>query len=417
MNNKSVNGPINIVRLEGKIGRINKVIYILMDFHLSVGQQTECDDIRSTDIDKFLVNVFDKVYETNKDKTYDLFVELNPLYDIVFGKSPNKGRYLFEQTKKLFSQSININSGKVYQSDKLKNVRFHYADIREYTTRRYDFIMAAISEKVDIIWNTRSIQYDDIIKLLDGMKLIYAQVTFLYELMYNNKEITKPKTPMIFTDNQLILSNYTDKNYQDIAKKLLYKILKKYKHLDVKNVINRLMSTEVHDKFKKLFGQFNDMVDYLHGILIKLEPYKNTNIYRTLRKMDDGTYMYGLDSKELYDIICNINKLPTLLWDLLVGEVGLQLMDLYVMRRILDKDYITNAVVYTGAHHSVNYIRMLVKYFNFNITHSSYLKDNDINKATNIIKNSNSCDELNELFYPSTLKQCSSLEGFPGIFE
>ena len=82
--NKFVNGPMNTIRLEGKIGNVSKIIYLFMDFHMPVNHQTECDDIRSNDIDKFLIQTFDKSYDINKKKIFDLFVELNPLYPIVF---------------------------------------------------------------------------------------------------------------------------------------------------------------------------------------------------------------------------------------------------------------------------------------------------------------------------------------------
>ena len=56
--NKFVNGPINAVRLEGKINGINKVFYNFMDIHVDTSFQTECDDVRSLDLDKYLVKNF-----------------------------------------------------------------------------------------------------------------------------------------------------------------------------------------------------------------------------------------------------------------------------------------------------------------------------------------------------------------------
>lgn len=72
--NKFVSGPVNVVRLEGDINGIKKTIHLFMDFHMPVQEQTECDDIRSQDIDKFLVNTFDQATEMDKSITYDFFV-------------------------------------------------------------------------------------------------------------------------------------------------------------------------------------------------------------------------------------------------------------------------------------------------------------------------------------------------------
>ncbi len=103
--------------------------------------------------------------------------------------------------------------------------------------------------------------------------------------------------------------------------------------------------------------------------------------------------------------------------NVIIAKIGLYMMDIYLIRRFLDKNYITNTVSYTGALHSVNYIRILVKYFDFKITHYSYLKDSDINNAHKIIKQSKVMDNLNELFYPPTFLQCSNLNNFPKLFD
>ena len=50
----SVSGPVNVVRLEGNINNIPKVIYIVMDIHMSPNEQSECKDIRSKHIKKYL---------------------------------------------------------------------------------------------------------------------------------------------------------------------------------------------------------------------------------------------------------------------------------------------------------------------------------------------------------------------------
>ena len=413
--NGQVNGPVNTVRLEGKIGNIKKTIYLFMDFHIDVEKQTECEDIRSIDIDKFLIKTFDEAKKTFPEKTYDLFVEYNPLYGIRFSKSQHKGRYLFEQTEKLFRKSVNIDKkGKVSQSKQLNNVRLQYADIREYTTRRYDNIMNSMFDLINQMWNTKSVYYSDFYNLVDGMKLIHAQMAFLYDLIYTNKNFDKPKAPVIFTDNQNILMKYTDKDYQNIAKKLLYKILKRYKNDTVKDIINKFILTDMHNDYTRLFNEFTDTENYLNNLLKEFEPYKDVNVYNILRKQPSGEYFYGIKNRD--EIICNVNTLHSTLWDFTAKEIGLQLMDIYVMRRILDKDYITNAVVYTGASHSLNYIRILVKYFGFNITHYSYLKDDNIKKTEEIIMRSNKSTDLNELFLPPVLLQCSNLEKFPKLF-
>lgn len=39
--------------------------------------------------------------------------------------------------------------------------------------------------------------------------------------------------------------------------------------------------------------------------------------------------------------------------------------DCYLLRRVLDKNYITNAIIYTGALQTIYYIFFLIKFYNF----------------------------------------------------
>lgn len=61
--------------------------------------------------------------------------------------------------------------------------------------------------------------------------------------------------------------------------------------------------------------------------------------------------------------------------------------DAYLLRRILDKNYIKKCVIYAGNSHSVNFIFFLVKFLNFKIITIHNSLEKDINKLTQKIKN------------------------------
>jgi hypothetical protein len=73
--NVYIDGPVNVIRLEGKVDGINKVLYLFADIHNSLMNQTDCNQNRSTTLNKFLVNNFDN---TTSNKKYDFFLEINP---------------------------------------------------------------------------------------------------------------------------------------------------------------------------------------------------------------------------------------------------------------------------------------------------------------------------------------------------
>jgi len=74
---KKINGPINVVRMEGTINNIKKVIYLFIDKHVEYQNQTNCNDPNnSIDIVEYLKKNFIKLKNTNK--TYDFFLEFAP---------------------------------------------------------------------------------------------------------------------------------------------------------------------------------------------------------------------------------------------------------------------------------------------------------------------------------------------------
>ena len=92
------------------------------------------------------------------------------------------------------------------------------------------------------------------------------------------------------------------------------------------------------------------------------------------------------------------------------------LVDLYFLRRFLDKDYITNGICYSGALHSSEYIHILIKYFNFKITHISH-SDKSANQLTQEIKKFKVIGETHKLINPDNPVQCSNISKFPKNFE
>ena len=93
------------------------------------------------------------------------------------------------------------------------------------------------------------------------------------------------------------------------------------------------------------------------------------------------------------------------------------LMDLYFLRRFLDKDYITNTILYCGGWHTMDIIYILVNEFKFKIIHST----TDINNINKIITSKNKYGTIlyhgiQTLIKDKTLIQCSDISEFPKNF-
>jgi purine-cytosine permease-like protein len=123
---------------------------------------------------------------------------------------------------------------------------------------------------------------------------------------------------------------------------------------------------------------------------------------------------YGTDFIILLNLLVEFKKITLAYGDTFIMP-WTTIMDIYFLRRFLDKDYITNVVAYTGMAHSVDYIYMLITYFDFRMTHCAYLNSNkSINELVTTV---DIPFDLQKYFIPKERIQCTDLSNFPENFE
>lgn len=403
-----INGPINVVRLEGEVNKIKKVLYVFMDYHMDVTQQSKCDDIRSKDIHNYFVENFDKISEGNK--MYDFFLEMFPTYLIDKG-SYRKDMYLLE-TRDLFLRSFSINRKKnvVGKSNNFPNIRLHYIDIRDYIIDNNDRLFELDGYINDII-NNGFIDKDDIDMIKDSLTMELEDITTVYDIMYDNTKYKhiklKPSVPTSHSE----LQKYKSDDYLNRTRSFINKIKTRYTHPNIKKKLNNIIDNEIQKQFQKYY----DHIDKYYTALDSMDSELNVlhdKLYID-RHLGSG---YGKPYYHTLSLFAKLSTVNSIKSDYVL-DIFVYIMDVFFMRRLLEKDYVTNAISYTGSLHSDNYIYFLVKYFDFKITHYSYLKGNDIDKVTKIIKQTNNPRDIDEYFYPPVLKQCSDMTGFPKLFE
>ena len=221
------------------------------------------------------------------------------------------------------------------------------------------------------------------------------------------KEFKKSSTETLIREN---IEEFTVEDYKPLLQYVMNKIINKYKHDNVMKQINYIIDTHI----MKYINSITDLLVDIDKILYNaITIFKKSQGKTSIDEI--GELVLGIGSyrkrKIIYDINSNISIFFTQNQDLMVN-----MMDLYFLRRFLDKDYVTNAIGYTGALHSTNYIFYLVKYFDFKITHWSYLRE-DIKKVYNIIKKSDNVHQIEMLFYTDYPYQCTDLSSFPSDFE
>jgi len=408
---KFVNGPINVVHLTGSVGKIEKSIYLFMDFHIQ--HQTKCENIRSIDVDKFFIDTYDRAAKNDPKKIYDFFMERGPLEPYTINPK-EKGIYI-ETMIDIFYKSfkINLTKNKVLKSDTIPNVRFHHVDIRDYVVDLdvyYNIIRMA-----DNLWDQKGYSINSMRHLYQSINdaIQQSRIYKLYEYTYKNMIKTNPILKKKFlSTGRNIKYDVPLIDLDNMAKKAIYKLRYAYQHDSIKKNINEIMDSDLLKLYNALSTKMENLMKHISGIIKEHEKYGEHDHRDILLQQIDGTYDYGISKKIILDNIRFIYDTMKEIANIFM-DIGVMYMDLFLLRRFLDKDYVKHASAYTGAFHSVDYIRLLIKYFGFEITHYSYLKNNNIKQAHDMAKKSSSMHDMTALFYPVIFLQCSDLGSFP----
>lgn len=419
-----INGPVNTFRLEGKINNINKIVYLFGDYHLDLNNQTECDNFRSTDIRRYFVDQFDYYSKTNS--KLDFFLEVPPsmITKLKNDYYPYRVKYIWGVSE-FFSRLFTTEKGRVTESPEFPNVRLHYSDIRDYIYDLNSQDVNSLYNYVNEIETSKIITIRDIDLIKNSIQIIGSRLIKLIDLFITNFNETKQTKP-VYPENIENLSNMTNEDYNNIAERLIYKLKSKYVHPEIKNIINNIINSEIIPYLKY-------EVDFLSNILDLLNTYPSKivdqNTYTEYKKTDSKNIddainqllinNYGTPNiimrKMIYDLSNNIDKFYNI--NLSVFSM---IMDIYFLRRFLDKDYITKAINYSGMSHTISYLYYLVKYFNFTITHASNVNINDsknpLDNLNKIIKKLKYKENLFPYVENKYLIQCSDLSHFPKKF-
>jgi len=399
-----LSGPVNIVRLEGKVDNIKKVIYLFFDYHIF---STECKSVDSIDVHKYFIKFFESLSKDKSEKIFDFFVETFS-HDIEKEQNSDKFRaknnYL-QNVRKIFSNLIKITTkNKIHSPDKYKNVRLHFTDIRDLIYKNN--AMDPSNHTVDAIYDHS------------------------YNMKCSNFSVENYKKTLINLENTQknsfdIINSFENSNSKFKLDKSIVGVVedrtKKFKGSDYDKIINNLFYKMRHEyKNNEISAIMNNVLScyFLSGMYSLIQKIKKaTEIMNNNKKMFEHTKNFShkkLDDTFLSEYLDNLsNKLSD------IGQKDLTtysiLIDCYMIRRMLDKKYITNCLYYAGAAHTSNIIYILIKYFNFKMTHCSYNKY-DVNEFNDKIKHM-TIDDILENLVPDEFYQCSNLKNFPVNFE
>jgi len=383
-----IDGPVNIVRIEGSINNVNKVLYVLFDYHNPLHEQTQCESYDSVNITKLLYNIF-----KNISHKLDFFLEIRQIQYSRYDSTNYNKMYIHENIK-LYNQ---------IKDKKFKNTRFHYMDIRDVLLQdianAYEWFV--FNDPIREIRINRIVYLDTCDLYLHYSKLIKKRLLFIKtNLVEVNKSEYKQKLKKMFINGK--------KTTEQLLYYTIYKLYYRYNHDDIFIKFRNEYTKQILEYIEICLNNIKLVSDLLLSHKDFIKDFNNKKFY-----YNDSSKIDELYSHKKYDInddiIYRLDKLTSYIQNNLV-DIFLLLTDLFFIRRFVDKDYINFGISYTGGKHSINYLYNLIKFFNFKITHASH-SDVSTDKLNALAKTDNIYNfgyqlETNNI-------QCSNITLFP----
>jgi len=391
-----INGPLNVLRLEGKINKIKKVIYVFFDIHINVNNQTKCDNFDSQDIANYLAKEFKGI----NGKEIDFFMEgRTSELDLFLKDMYFKDKYISEVIK-FFAQNFKKNN--------FDNVRFHYIDIRDFFTDQIDKMYNMNNILLD---NLSPSNFQSIDQLKSNFKTIQEYHDQIIEMIKNNGNKVNHINEEI---------NKVNGDTNKVMPKYIKKLSDKYINKEVKEkmLMFRYIIIEKLEKQNKIIDEITDVLNKYYKVAsTSFDEFGRKKIILDLvdddtNKSEDKLPSYFMDEvpymREFTDLYKKLQYENLQSFSLL--------MDSYFMRRFCDKDYITHAISYTGGAHSMAYVNFLCNQFGFEITHVAKSSE-PIDVINKKLKAKFDYIGFAKYFFPKTLSQCVDLSDFPKNFD
>ncbi len=388
-----VNGPVNVVRLEGTINNIKKILYVFFDYHNNIGFQTECESYDSKDIVQYFHDIF-----KSTNKQVDFFLETR---STIINKE-NISRYKDIYIKNIFNLYNKAKFDESVKKNIKDNIRFHYVDIRDHLQKNIYHFENLLYRSINSILNIKDILSNDY------ENIVLSCTQLIYELDIYKKFFENDIKKSLSRTKKLIIKE-TDPKYDVLY--FLNKITKKYRN---KNIINKVKDNYFNDILEEIDTAINNLNE-IRSMVLEKESYvyrqyneKEKYIEKDKDRLKLSSMYYNMN--EMNKFIYNLDNISDII-HMKILYIFLKITDLFFLRRFLDKDYINCAISYTGAAHSINYINFLVANFDFKITHFSYSDERNLEKLNEIAKND--MNLLDYILHPQKLIQCSDLSSFP----
>lgn len=364
-------GPISFQIIKLKNKEYDKIIYLFGDVHVS-DTSFNCNDNEKT---MYLPEYLKYYFNINKDKPFDIFVELKILSTnkIEFEYSELTGDKLDDRTtyggvltniQKQFIDCFSDLTNKSKCKELYPNVRFHAIDIRSYITQdfiAYDLLLPEyidavskinlvttnsilIGNKMNTIINDKYKYYMSKIKIIimEHFNTLISKEIKIYKSNITNKKIPEEKIDVFMNINRIISRSGIDES-------IIYTIIEKYKNfVDISifyifqenhnsnyELVNKLLNYAQINNKDELYTEINNF-EKNSNIKIRI-----SNIMKdTIKKyIGDENGIYKDIDKKFIELIYDIPYLKSRIDPIVFNNFEPEIYKLYSEK---EKEYLIN---------------------------------------------------------------------------
>jgi hypothetical protein len=363
-----VNGPYNIAHLKSPDNQ--KSIYIFFDIHASRDRETSCDTKYNTQ-NVYIADFFKGIFEKTK-KKIDFLIEIYPSHiihkDVVLD---DDDMIYLEQVRLLVRNEFNIDSEKttVIQSEKYPNVRLHYVDIRDPFMElvNLDMVTRWISDEQYLHEYTTRYDWRSLKRYVNSIANTIKMVQKI--MSTGTKNAKKVNVMKIYFEHFNKLNSIKKKEHETILKYIMTKVTTRIKNPTLSKVIDFM----INDQMRNAYETIQDTADIM-------DRCNNSN--------DFFSYAY-----QFYNNIV---------------DYSVFLMDMYTIRRIVDKDYMNTVFLYVGGEHASNYILILMNILKYDLVSIDKHTERSLNELKKKISETMDYKEVHQYISNDTL-QCSTV--------
>jgi len=396
-----IDGPHDVFRLEGQINGLNKMIYLFADVHHNLERQTKCSTYDSTPIYNYIYTMckeFDR-----KNIKYDLFGEMS----FTNYSDPKINNQWNEKYIRNYMKMLRTIKYQKMKEHMFKNIRIHYTDPREYLDYQMMYMIHEINDTLRnrCFCNECTDKISNILAHIEMIIRVHQNIV----LMIRTKQIPKYIEVIRRILNDLMNNKDTNSQNNNLVKRSptsyltadvtgsMDQILERYIDMMIirkdERELKRTLSTLLF--FDKLLNRFNNesvkklIVDRLSFYYLD----KTNEVLRLIDRVNDKwkQLTQGVANK-LDNLKILFAEFETHIDTLSYEIVSLYTitMDIYFIKRFIDKDYVERGIMYCGGYHVAQIIYYLVRYLGFVITHTAKNnKSNHIDTLNQMIRNNN----------------------------